>query len=259
MAAKKSSSGAVGTWVGVGVAILGIILTWKWLTAPKAQSSLPGGFVGGAYGGGAAYGQNANTSSSALSNLLKGLGQLLNGQKSGGKGVSFGSGGGSGSSGSQLPQSLQDQIAAIGGFSTIANNTPLSELGGESLNSYDPTAFDQSLVAGDEIAYQPTSLFDLSGVAFDPLGGSTSPQIDLTDTGLSDQTIPYEPMQNLDLSGMAFDPGGDFAAVPGAIGGPDLSSSFNDGPGGFDSFNMLNNPTLALPEPDLNADPSNGF
>lgn len=233
--AKKSSSAAIGNWVVVAVAIVGLYLTYKWLTAPRATSGLTNGFVGGGYGGGAnSVGASSDQSSqSAVSNLLKGLAKLIQGGQKGGSGVSFGSGGGA--AGQQnLSQSLKDQIAAISGFSTAANNTPLSILGGASLNNYDPSVFEQGLIGGDQIAYQPTSLFDLNNIAFDlasdPLGGSTSPQIDVQATGLNDQFIPYEPMQNFDLSGMAFDPGGDLATVPGFIGGPGLSSSFGGDP-----------------------------
>ena len=213
MAARKSSAGAVGTWVGVIVAAIGVYLTYKFLTAPRATSGLSNGFVGGGFGGGTAepYAGTQAASSSAANSLLQKLANLLQGKKGGGGGFSAGNGGGKASAvGPQSADALKNEISAISDFSTAANNTPLSILGGESLNSYDPALFDQSLIAGESIAYQPTQLFDLSGMNFDPtdLGGSSI----LVDPGanLSDISIPYDPTQLFDLSGMSLDPSQDF-------------------------------------------------
>lgn len=222
MAARKSSAGAVGTWVGVAVAIIGLYLTYKWLSRPRATSSLPGGFVGGSYGGGSVspYGASNGSGSTALNNFLKGLQSLLNGKKSGGSGVSFGTGGGSGSGArDSISSSLRDQIAAISGFSTIANNTPLPELGGYSLENYDPGAFDQSLIAGLSIPDGGTfpvpgyssspALFDLSGMAFDPsgLGGDQIP-LDYG-SGLDGLSIPYIDPNSFLVTSDIYDPSGD--------------------------------------------------
>jgi hypothetical protein len=226
MAKSKSSSGSVTTWVQIVVSAIGVYLTYKWLTTPRAASSLPGGFVGGNYGGGAT---SADGQSGATNSLLQKLANLLNGKKGGGGGVSLGNGGAGGAKGTALPQSLANQIAAIGGFSTIANNTPLAELGGESLDTYNPALFDQSLIAGDQIAYEPTSLFDLGGMAFDPLDLGGGAGIPLDYTGVGDLSIPDEPLQNFDLSGMDFGPGGDLATVPGGV-----NSGLSDNFGGFD-------------------------
>lgn len=207
MASKNNN--ALGTGLSI-IAVLAVgYLAYKWLLSPSAaQAAARTGLPVASYNP-ATAGMNPNS-------LLNALQKILGGQQQQGSGLpGIGIGGGPGGGGtypvlSVLPASLQSQIAAIGGYSYLANNTPLAELGGQSLATYDPGSM---LGTGIYIPQQPLQQFDTSQLASpinygNPFGsnpfsyGSDPNASSLSTTSVDLGALPTDPTQ----SSSNFDP-----------------------------------------------------
>ncbi|HUX10914.1 MAG TPA: hypothetical protein VMW51_09750 [Terriglobia bacterium] len=222
----KSSDSGVSTFL-IAAAVIGVVYeVWIWYRTRSAAGAVSAS--GGSYAGGySPYNPYGATTAAQLaaaqgqgggSAVVTTLGRLLMTAigKMGGN-VYFGStkfapstAYNYGNGGETLPQ----LSSAISAFSTQANMTPLAELGGQSLTSYDPNGFYGSGGASTlaPLPYVPMQTLDMGGTSipsspFDMsgLGGldtsSISPSADIINGGLDMSGGGFQQPLLLDMAG----------------------------------------------------------
>lgn len=227
MAKKNSIAGNV---LGVGAVLIGGYVVYRWLFTPSAVQAASNGKLAGTamypsssgYPGGVmvpgmgSYLGGQNQQSSALANIMASLQRLLTGQQQQqqrpqGSGSAGGGSGGGGSFGVQSQSSLASQMAAIASYSSIANNMPISELGGASLTTYVPgtsylndAQLSSSEIQSSLIPYQnlPLGQFADYAPSYSPSFGSDTVSTTSYDTGY----IPPATYQDFPVSSTDIQP-----------------------------------------------------